>query len=164
MTTNAGAALTERPLVLVLTTSVVVTTLVVQGFTLAPVVRRSGIALEPDHTEREEAEARCSLANAGLSRLDEIADLEAVPDVVVDRLRRGLTARLDDARDRLSQADADGTPAESADLTYRQLRRDLITVEETELQRLYDDHRISDTTRRRLQRSLDLEEARLTDA
>ncbi|MFF1681080.1 Na+/H+ antiporter [Streptomyces sp. NPDC058256] len=157
-------SLAQRPLVLVLTTSVVVVTLVVQGFTLASVVRRSGIALEPDHTEREEAAARCSLAGAGLSRLDDISELEAVPDVVVDRLRRGLTARLEDATDRLSAANGDTTPSESADLTYRQLRRDLITVEATELQRLYDEHEISDTTRRRLQRSLDLEEARLSDA
>ena len=164
VTTKAGATLSERPLVLVLTTSVVVATLVVQGFSLASVVRRSGIALEPDHTEREEAEARCSLATAGLSRLEEISDLEAVPDVVLDRLRRGLTARLDHARDRLAQDNGDGTPTESADLTYRQLRRDLITVEAAELQRLYDEHRIGDTTRRRLQRSLDLEEARLADA
>lgn len=159
-----GSALTERPRVLVLTTSVVVVTLVVRGFTLAPVVRRPGIALEPDHTEREETKARCSLANAGLGRLHEVSELEAVPEVVLDRLRRELTARLEDARDRLTQADADGTSTESADLTYRQLRRDLVTVEEAELQPLYDDHRISDTTRRRLQRSLDLEEARLTDA
>ncbi|MEU6377423.1 Na+/H+ antiporter [Streptomyces sp. NPDC046909] len=161
---EAGANLSERPLVLVLTTSVVVVTLVVQGFTLAPVVRRSGIALEPDHTEREEASARCSLAGAGLKRLEELAELEAVPDVVIDRLRRGLNARLDDARDRLAESHGTGAAPESADLVYRQLRRDLIAVEATELQRLYDDHLIGDTTRRRLQRSLDLEEARLSDA
>jgi CPA1 family monovalent cation:H+ antiporter len=161
-TTRSGTALADRPLVLVLTTSVVVVTLVVQGFTLPPVVRRSGIALEPDHTEREEAAARCRLADAGIRRLDELSALEAAPDVVLDRLRRGLTARLEDARDRL--ADHAGTvPAESADLIYRRLRRELITVEALELRRLYDEHAISDTTRRRLQRSLDLEEARLTD-
>ncbi|MEV7319497.1 Na+/H+ antiporter [Streptomyces sp. NPDC093970] len=154
-----GSALTERPLVLVLTTSVVVVTLVVQGFSLASVVRRSGIALEPDHTEREEATARCRLADAGIRRLDELSELEAVPEVVVDRLRRGLNARLDDAHDRLTDS-----TAESADLVYRQLRRDLIAVEAAELRRLYDEHTISDTTRRRLQRSLDLEEARLADA
>ncbi|MET8132081.1 MULTISPECIES: Na+/H+ antiporter [unclassified Streptomyces] len=160
-------SLAGRPLILVLTTSVVVVTLVVQGFSLASVVRRSGIALEPAHTEREEASARCRLANAGLGRLDELSELEAVPDVVLDRLRRGLTARLDDARDRLAEPD-DGngatTGTESADVVYRQLRRDLIAVEGAELQTLYDEHRISDTTRRRLRRSLDLEEARLTDA
>ncbi|MGW1881426.1 Na+/H+ antiporter [Streptomyces sp. NPDC001970] len=158
--TGDGTVLTQRPLVLVLATSVVVVTLIAQGFTLAPVVRRSGIALEPDHTEREEAEARCSLAGAGLRRLDELSELEAVPDVVLDRLRRSFQARLEHAKDRLGDAD----PAESADHVYRQLRRDLILVEADELQRLYDDHLISDTTRRRLQRSLDLEEARLADA
>ncbi|MGW5280280.1 Na+/H+ antiporter [Streptomyces collinus] len=158
-----GTPLTDRPLVLVLTTSVVVVTLVVQGFTLAPVVRASGIALEPAHTAREEARARSRLAHAGLARLEELAELEVVPDVVLDRLRRGLTARLDDARERFTEQGTDGTPGESADEAYRQLRRDLIAVETTELQRLYDAHAISDTTRRRLQRSLDLEEARLAD-
>ena len=159
-----GTTLADRPLVLVLTTSVVVVTLVVQGFTLAPVVRRSGIALEPAHTAREEAEARSHLAHAGLARLEELAELEAVSDVVLDRLRRGLTARLDDARDRLTEQNGNGAATESADLVYRQLRRDLIAVETVELQRLYDAHIISDTTRRRLQRSLDLEETRLADA
>ncbi|MFG2879383.1 Na+/H+ antiporter [Streptomyces sp. NPDC048337] len=156
-----GTPLHERPLVLVLTSSVVVVTLVVQGFSLATVVRRSGIALEPDHTEREEAGARLSLAGAGLRRLDELSELEAAPDVVLDRLRRALTARKEHALDRLADTD---DPAESADRIYRQLRRDLILEEAAELQRLYDDHRISDTTRRRLQRTLDLEEARLTDS
>ncbi|MCM2423021.1 Na+/H+ antiporter [Streptomyces sp. RKAG293] len=157
LVTDDGAALGHRPLVLVLATSVVVVTLVAQGFTLASVVRRSGIALEPDHTEREEATARCDLAEAGIRRLDELSELEAAPDVVIDRLRRSFQSRIDHAHDRLSDADH----TESADHVYRQLRRDLIVVETAELQRLYDDHRISDTTRRRLQRSLDLEEARL---
>ncbi|KUN88141.1 Na+/H+ antiporter [Streptomyces griseoruber] len=159
-----GTPLAGRPLVLVLTTSVVVVTLVVQGFTLASVVRRSGMALEPAHTAREEAEARSRLAHAGLVRLEELAELEVVPEVVLDRLRRGLTARLDDARDRLAGHNgSDGAATESADRVYRQLRRDLIAVETAELQHLYDGHAISDTTRRRLQRGLDLEEARLAD-
>lgn len=61
-----GSPLPHRPLVLVLTTGVVVFTLVRQGFTLAPVVRWSGIALEPEHTARKEARARAGLAKAGL--------------------------------------------------------------------------------------------------
>lgn len=158
-----GNPLAGRPLVLVLSTSIVVATLVVQGFTLAPVVSRSGIALEPEHTEREESTARWTLASASLERLAELSELEAVPDVVVDRLRRALVSRIDHARDRLADADGDDPQTASADLVYRQLRRDLITVETRELQRLFDEHRISDTTRRRLQRSLDLEEARLAD-
>ncbi|GGJ56841.1 hypothetical protein [Streptomyces brasiliensis] len=42
--------------------------------------------------------------------------------------------------------------------------RDLMPVETARLQRLYAEHAISGTTRRCLQRSLDLEEARLADA
>ncbi|WP_405442249.1 Na+/H+ antiporter [Streptomyces avidinii] len=155
-----GSPLAQRPLVLVLTSSVVVVTLVVQGFTLAAVVRRSGIGLEPDHTEREETGARLRLAEAGLRRLDELSGLEAAPGAVLDRLRRALQARRDHAHDRLGD---DEGPYESADQVYRHLRRDLINVEAAELRRLYDDHHISDTTRRQLQRTLDLEEARLSD-
>jgi CPA1 family monovalent cation:H+ antiporter len=139
---------------------VVVVTLIVQGFTLAPLVRRSGIALEPAHTRREEAEAAAGIADAGLRHLEQIADLEAVPEVVVDRLRRHLRTRRDHARERLDGDSYDG----SNDGSYRELRRDLIAVENAELQRLYDSNRISDTTRRRIQRSLDLEEAALGEA
>ncbi|MGW2721289.1 hypothetical protein [Streptomyces sp. NPDC001492] len=98
-----------------------------------------------------------------MRRLEELSTLEAVPDVVLDRLHLGLTARLADARDRLTQHTGQRAPAESTDLVYRELRRDVIAFQAVELQRLYDAHVISDTTRRRLQRSLDLEEARLTD-
>ena len=47
--------------------------------------------------------------------------------------------------------------------TERALRGDLITAETAELTRLYDSGIISPTTRRRLQRNLDLETARLTE-
>ncbi|ANZ21209.1 Na+ antiporter [Streptomyces noursei ATCC 11455] len=154
-----GSPLPHRALVLVLTTGVVVFTLVLQGFTLAPVVRWSRIALEPEHTAREEARARAGLAQAGLSCLDELEAAEAAPTALIDQLRRGLLARLDQAD---ADQDDDTTPAAWASAsTYRALRRTVIAAESTQLQRLYADHHISDTTRRRLQRSLDLEEAGL---
>ncbi|WP_275467126.1 cation:proton antiporter [Streptomyces noursei] len=74
-----GSPLPHRPLVLVLTTGVVVFTLVLRGFTLAPVVRWSGIALEPEHTAREEARARAGLAKISDTtrrRLQRSLDLE----------------------------------------------------------------------------------------
>ncbi|WP_369185433.1 Na+/H+ antiporter [Streptomyces sp. Y1] len=148
-----GTELAGRPLVLVLTTAVVVFTLVVQGLTLAAVVNRSGLALEPEHTAREEDDARDALNRAALVHVDHIASLEAMPVTAVDRVRRGLTARLD----RTPEA-PDGTTADSA---YRQLRHEVIAVQSGELHRLYDEHRISDTTRRRLQHDLDREEAAL---
>lgn len=99
------------------------------------------------------------VTRAALRHLDEIADLEALPEVVIDRMRRRLGHRLDISRDH----PGDDLPRQSADTVYRDLRRDLIAVETAELQRLHATHRISDTTRRRLQRRLDLEEAGLGD-
>ncbi|GGU70486.1 Na+/H+ antiporter [Streptomyces albospinus] len=160
LATDGGAGFPQRGVILVLTTSVVVITLVAQGFTLAPLVRRSGVALEPAHTRREETEARHRVVLAGLRHLEQMADLEAVPDVLVARLRREMTTRLDLTRQLLDEDD----PVESMAATYRQLRREVIAVEVAELRRLHDDHLISDTTRRRLQRSLDLEETRLADS
>ncbi|GAA3023944.1 Na+/H+ antiporter [Kitasatospora albolonga] len=157
LTADDGSQLPGRTLVLVLTTAVVVFTLVVQGLSLAGVVNRSGLALEPEHTEREESATRDSLTRAGLGHLDQLADLEAVPDTVLDRMRRSLTARLD------RPADPDGR-ADSEVAVYRELRREVIAVQNTELRRLYDEHRVSSTTRRKLQRDLDLEETGLGGA
>ncbi|AEW97912.1 MULTISPECIES: Na+/H+ antiporter [Streptomycetaceae] len=154
-----GSPLPHRPLVLVITTGVVVATLVLQGFTLAPVVRWSGIALEPEHTAREEARARAAIARAGLDHLDELAGLEAAPAAAIDQVRRALQARLDEDPE---QEPATGAPAETI-AAYHALRRSVIAKETAELHRLYAGNEISDTTRRRLQRALDLEEAGLGD-
>ncbi|WP_314612777.1 hypothetical protein [Streptomyces sp. DSM 40976] len=51
-----------------------------------------------------------------------------------------------------------------AESRFNDATRLVLRVEAAELQRLYEEHDISDTTRRRLQRSLDLEDARLADA
>ncbi|MFG2821483.1 Na+/H+ antiporter [Kitasatospora sp. NPDC048365] len=148
-----GAELAGRPLVLVLTTAVVVFTLVVQGFTLAAVVNRSGLALEPEHTAREEDEARDALNHAALDHVEQLAAIEAAPETALDRVRRALLARLDRS--------PEGPDGSTADAAYRQLRHEVIAVQSAELHRLYDGHRISDTTRRRLQHDLDREDAAL---
>ncbi|WP_055589092.1 Na+/H+ antiporter [Peterkaempfera griseoplana] len=153
LTTGGGTGPAGRPLVLVLTTAVVVFTLVVQGLTLATVVGRSGLALEPEHTAREEAGARDALDRAALDHVEQLTGLGTLPEPVVDRVRRGLTARLDRT--------ADGADGSALDTAYRALRQELIGVQNTELHRLYDQHLISDTTRRRLQHDLDREEAAL---
>lgn len=153
LTTDSGALLPGRPLVLVLTTAVVVLTLVVQGLSLAPIVNRSGLALEPEHTAREEADARDVLNRAALAHVDQLAALETQPEPVIDRVRRALNARLDHTTEH-----PDGT---TVDATYRELRHEVITLQNAELRRLYDEHRISATTRRSLQHDLDREEAAL---
>lgn len=177
LTTHAGAPLPHRPLVLVLTTGVVVLTLVVQGFTLSPVVRRSGIALEPEDTAREEAVIRQILTGAALRELERITDLEAVPRVVADQLRRRLLLQYEQAADEAGVPLGPDDPHLSAEphqqpsagsrgdtlADFRDLRRALVAAETAELHRLYEENRVSGTTMRGLQRALDLEQASLGD-
>ena len=153
-----GTPLPERDLILVLATAVIVISLVVQGLTLEPLVRLAGIA-RPAAVRHEETLARLRLAEAALARLDELAAGQCAADDVIDRTRAGLQARMGHARARI-----DGhRPPEPDGLTDRELRRDLNAAENAELARLYDDGTIGQATRQLLQRSLDLEAARLSD-
>jgi CPA1 family monovalent cation:H+ antiporter len=155
-----GSPLFGRDLVLLLTASVIVFTLVVQGFTLEPLVKRSRIALPDSRWRQESAFARLILAQASLDELEQRAGAECVAEVVLDQARRELRARIADAESDLDQTGAAYTTV--AD--YRELRRDLIAVEAAELERIYRDGSIGEDTRRRVQRALDLEDTGLSDA
>jgi CPA1 family monovalent cation:H+ antiporter len=157
LTTEDGVALPHRDLVLLLASAVIVITLVVQGFTLAPLVKRAGVAVDPADVKQETVLARRELTGAGLAHLDHLADLETTSEALLEQLRNRLRARLE----RLGESDTDEQDTASATALYRTLRHDLLAVQSLELARLYESGRISDATRRRVQRDLDLEEAGL---
>jgi CPA1 family monovalent cation:H+ antiporter len=158
LTTTDGTPLPQRDLILVLATAVIVISLVVQGLTLEPLVRLAGIG-RADSARHEETIARLRLAEAALARLDELADDDCAADDAIDRARANLEARIGRTRARI---DGD-QPPEPGGLTDRDLRRALNAAEHAELARLYDDGTISQPTRLRLQRGLDLEATRLSD-
>jgi Na+/H+ antiporter len=151
LTTSSGTALPGRDLVLLLTTAVIVVTLVVQGLTLAPLVRWAGIAVTAADVAQEHTAARLQLARAGLSHLDHLTETAAAPEFAIEALRTSWQDRIE----RL--ADHDNGELPRAASICRQLRRDLLDIEGAELDRLYHDGTITDATRRRIQRSLDLE-------
>jgi monovalent cation/hydrogen antiporter len=151
----AGRPVPQRDLLLVLATAVIVISLVVQGFTLAPLVRRAGLAVPREDAESEYARARLRVAEAGLAHLDELDAAEAVPPAVLDRVRRALRARFE-------PGPPGGDPAEDGG-SYHRVRRDVVAAETEELARLYAEGAISEATRRRVQRQLDLEDARYSD-
>ena len=157
LTAVDGSPLPDRELVQVLATVVIVISLVVQGFTLEPLVRRAGIALEPAVGAKEDTLARLKLAEASLDHLEQMEDAEGGSPIVIERARRNLLARRDRIRTTL---DGD-EPHDSLAPVYRRLRRDLLAVERAELHRLYDVGTIGDTTRRRVEHLLDLEDAAL---
>ena len=158
LTSASGAPLPRRDLILVLATAVIVVSLIVQGLTLEPLVRRAGIARTAD-VRHEQTVARLRLAEAALARLDELAAADCAADDVIERARASLQARIGRTRARI-----DGTEAAEPDgLTDRELRLDLNAAEHAELARLYDNGTISRATRQQLQRSLDLEAARFSE-
>jgi Na+/H+ antiporter len=159
LTTASGNALPQRDLVLVLAAAAIVISLVAQGFTLEPLARLAGFGQVPHGTHHEETIARLHMAEAGLARLEELADDGAAPDEMIERLRASLQARIGSSQAHLDHGNETGQTAR----TERELRGHLIMAESAELARLYDASIISAATRRLLQRNLDLEATRLTE-
>ncbi|HEX6932199.1 MAG TPA: Na+/H+ antiporter [Streptosporangiaceae bacterium] len=156
-----GNALPQRDVVLVIATASIVFSLVAQGFTLEPLARMAGLGHAAATARRhEEAVARVRLAEAALARLDELSGTDAVSDALVDRVRANLQERIGTASGGFSEGSGGG----QGKMTERALRRDLIAAEMAELARLSDDGTISSQARQGLQRNLDLELARLTNA
>jgi CPA1 family monovalent cation:H+ antiporter len=157
LTTNSGAPLPERGLLLVLAVTVIVISLIVQGLTLQPLVRRTAVAQSVASTQQEEAVAQLRLAEAGITRLDELAASQDIPDAEIDRIRHALNARIGRARAHLDQDSDAALDARSG----RDIHRDVIAAENAELASLYASGAISAATQQRLQHALDLEQARL---
>ena len=161
LTTAAGRPVPGRDLVLVLAAGVIVLSLVVQGLTLEPLVRRAGIAAPAGAARHEATLARLRITGAGLAWLERLAADAAVPDKTIERLRRNLQARTQALEDDAGHQAAGGTgPGAQA---YLRLRHGLLAAQRDELTRMHADGEIGEATRRRIQHQLDLEEAGLTD-
>ena len=158
LTTAQGMPLARRDLLLVLAVTVIVISLITQGMTLEPLVRRTAIAQMPAGGRSEEATARLRMAEAGIARLDELATGEEVPGAVLDRIRQSLSSRAGHARTQL-----EGSLIHESDLTEIDVRRDVITAQGAELDRLYAAGTITAATCLRLQHALDLEHTRYSD-
>lgn len=171
LTTRSGTPFPHRDLLLVLTSSCILTTLVLQGLTLAPVVRRLGVTEDPASRRRQEAQARHAAAQAAKARLDELLDLEAAPEVVIAQLREELRHRLHRTRaaleatggDQPAPDDSRTAPSLETELSYRAVRRDLLAAEAAELFKLRDAGTITEAVRRRIQRTLDIRESELDE-
>lgn len=163
-TTDSGAPLADRDLVLFLTFCVVIATLILQGFTLPTVIRRLGMtSAEARRDDLVEAAAQQSAARAALGRLEELLGTETgalVPDEVVARLRQRAEGRTLSAWERLGSGPGHGF-VETPEASYRRLRREMLEAERRVFVQLRDDGRIDDEVMRRVQRELDFEEATL---
>ncbi len=155
----------ERDLVLFLTFAVIVATLVGQGLTLPPLIRRLGLVSRGEQDAVLAAEARRRLAVIALARIDDLAATRGTPDAVTERVRTGyeaLIAQVDRRLDLLSDdgtgpgAPAEGgTPAVEAEL---ELRRLVIELERDELDRMVVRRRVSQPVAADVRAALDIDE------
>jgi CPA1 family monovalent cation:H+ antiporter len=159
-TLDSGAAFDSRDLIVYLTVAVIFVTLVGQGLTLPGLVRRLGLsAREP--WAPDEAVARLAAAQAALDRLEELeSGGTPVSEAAVERLRELYQARFARCVTALS-GEGDDLPIEDPLAGFRRLREDLIASERDALLDLRREGRIKQELFRRIQRDLDLDEARL---
>jgi Na+/H+ antiporter len=158
-TLGDGRPFEQRNLILFLTFSIILVTLVLQGLTLPPLIRRLGLDGNRE-TEHEELWARRRILEQAIAALqnerasaseDEVHDI----DDILRRYRHQLEAVP--AVDSDSRPDSSGTNSHQRRTT---LLRDTVAVERRTLQQLRDAGSIGDVVLRRLERELDLTETR----
>jgi Na+/H+ antiporter len=149
--TEAGHRFTERPTLVFLAAVVVVATLVGQGLTLAPLVRALGLG-ETEEQRRREVIARARVTEAGLARLDQLAEAGEVDEDTANVYRQLFEMRLERVRAALGDTDGDG-PADTSGF-----RAELVRAQRDKLTELYQAGKISDEIRRSITRTLDLQE------
>ncbi|MEO8450520.1 MAG: Na+/H+ antiporter [Gemmatimonadota bacterium] len=138
--------------ILIITMGVILVTLVLQGITLAPLIRKLGFPADPT-AHIEERHARSEALRSGLERLEDLADEPWVSQDEVGRLREEFRRRSE-----LHQAGGGGgNPADAR----RRLRREVLRAERRAMVRLRDEGAISDEVLQELERELDVEALRL---
>ncbi len=156
-----GEAFPYRDLILFVTFGVIFITLVGLGLGLPPVVRWLSIAqagraeLVAEHGA--EIAARREALDVALKSLDAITDDRELSDEVVKLLRARHETRSNQLPDSLDPETDDASAAGIG------LTRELIGVERKFIHVLLRDGKITDETRRRIERDLDLEEASLAN-
>jgi Na+/H+ antiporter len=152
----------ERDLILVATFCVIALTLIGLGIPLPWVVRRLGLeqagADEALRDKRAERAARLEGIDAVLAALD-ACDVRDAPEYALESLRR----RHGDRRANLATT-ADETTPDDPVAVAGALELRLINIERAAIAQAFAEDRLTDEARRRIERELDLDEARIRHA
>jgi monovalent cation/hydrogen antiporter len=159
--TAMGLPFPYRDLLLLLTFSLILATLVVQGLLLPYVIKKLGLS----HVEREERarywacehKARSEAIRAASARLDEIAtERNLLPDLI-ETIRAQHRNRL--RRVEYRSDDDDGVREVGA--LHDEVERLLIVAERTRTDEIFRNGELTDEARRRIERELDMREAHI---
>src|SRR5262249_50831398 len=153
---ESGAPFPDRDAILFGTFGIIIITLVGQGLTLPAVIRWLGVGHAGRAERRREQEAELAARNSAIEasrrHLEKLADERKLSAETVD-----LPNARHDHRARMIPNDLDDGRA--ALHFHNDIRLELIAAERAFLYQLLRDGQITDESRRRLERELDLEEA-----
>ncbi len=156
LTTSAGAPFPERDMILAITFIVIVVTLVGQGLLLPAVIRQLGfdkdIVVERREERANELIARQGAIHAALTSIDMLAHQRKLPGELVENLRRHYRTLLRE----LERTRAEVHASRLAD----ELELEVIEAQRRQIHQALRDGQISDESRRRVERDLDLVETK----
>jgi len=148
-----GSAFPYRDLIIYLTFFVISVTLVVQGLTLAPLIRKLNVGTDWSAQEEEQA-AKLALTKAAISAIDEVAARDGIGHELAERIRAEFAEKV-------ALALARGEVLRRGDDAAKRLRRAAIQAERRELIRICRENQISDDVLHHLEEDLDYQESRL---
>ena len=158
LATDAGSAFPMRDLIVFLTFTVILATLLLQGLSLPPLIRR--LDIHDDHEVRSESKARLKAARAAIERVEELRDEEWTRDDTMDRLRQMYEYRTRRFSARFREPD-DGEDYEARADQYQRALREVLQAQRDAIVQMRDNGTISSDTMHRIERDLDLEDSRL---
>lgn len=166
LTTGDQQPFPDRDLLLFCTYVVVLVTLVGQGLTFAPLLRRLRLRAEAAEAERLRNEARLAAVDAAMETIDDLLVHGQIKSSLADSLRVNLATRARRYRERIEMM----VESEDGEISwppgYEQAlaaRRAVIDAQRQELLRWRDSGRLPDSSLRILRRELDHEERTLPD-
>jgi len=159
-----GAPFPQRDFLLMVTFAVILVTLVGQGLSLPLVIRTFCLTAdgqkEVDEAKRKEITARLASIDAALARLDSLEGAVVSPETVAAMRRRHGDRREYFVAACRGLLDAQGDAISAA----TRLQLAFVDAERTAIADIYARGEIDDAARRRIERELDLEDARLRHA
>jgi Na+/H+ antiporter len=155
--TASGAPFPDRATLVAVGFGVILLTLIVQGFTLRPLIKRFALP-SGDALATEEREARLAAEQAALKTLDEIGGLGNIPANALAQMREAVAQRT-----RLDLDDTDhsaGHTGLTLEDSIRDAEQQVREASRDAVARLRDDEVIGDAAFRRVISDLDLDEIR----
>jgi len=152
-----GQPFPGRDLILLLTFCVIFGTLVLQGLSLSPLIRWLKV-VDDRVSEKEERSARLKANEAAMARLEEMRSASHIRPETVERLRTEYADRIRQLSNEPSQEEG-GPRLFSKD--FEELAREALQTERETVIQLRNEEQLDNQAFRRIQRDIDLAEARL---